>query len=160
SAQTCCGRRLQILCRLANFSISFFMPWREKRTVSLASSPSPSRMRMVPSPYFEWRTRSFFLRLAAPEGAGMFMEGRGNAPGLPPPAFPPKKRAMLSMERGSAVCAGASPASTSAFDPALGGVGLALGVIQEATNGFAGEPFDPAPERLPPDAAAAVEDSW
>jgi len=45
--------------------------------------PSPSRIRMVPSPYLEWRTRWPFFRLAAPAGSGMSMEGRAKAPGLP-----------------------------------------------------------------------------
>src|ERR1700683_4727589 len=127
------------------------MPWRENRTVSLASSPSPSRIRIVPSPYFEWRTRWAFLRLAARVGAGMSMAGRddagrGKAPGLmapvlPPPAVPPKNRAMLSMEWPSTVSA--AEVASWPGEVRLGmtpdsGV-LVLVAIHEATNGLGEE---------------------
>src|SRR5580700_8459844 len=108
------------------------MPWRVKRTVSLASSPSPSRIRMVPSPYFEWRTRWPFLRLAAPAGAAISMVVRANEPDLPWPDLPPKKRAILSMEGAS----GPVGISASGVDLVLGSGALGLATIHEATKGL------------------------
>src|SRR5580698_1651906 len=143
------------------------MPWRLNRTVSLASSPSPSRIRMVPSPYFECRTRWPFLRLAAPVEAGISIGGREladrgkapgfNAPAFPPPAVPPKNRAILSIEPPSRLSsAGAISPLCRAWAEATVETG-AFAVIHEATNGLdVGVLTAPAAERTPP----AEEASW
>src|ERR1017187_9927417 len=122
------------------------MPCRTNRTVSLASSPSPSRMRMVPSPYLLWRTRWPFFKLAAPVGSGISIDGRANAPALVALAFAPKKRAMLSMESGGApvVSAPVPFEAESLLEEAL----LTLWVIHEA-NGL-------EEELVPPDSPAAA----
>src|SRR6478672_4870532 len=117
-------------CRLANFSISFFIPWRWNITVILASSPSPSRIRTEPSPYLLWRTRSPFFSPVAPVDAGMSIAGRASEPGFTGPALPPKNRAMLSIDPGS------GPSGPSLFGRALWAVeDPGLAVIHEATNG-------------------------
>src|SRR5580704_3617623 len=99
-------------------------------TVSLASSPSPSRMSTDPSPYLLWRTRSPFLRPVEPVGTGIFIAGRAREPGLIGPALPPKNRAMLSIDAGS----GVSPLLLAGRGAWFTVPGLAA--IHEAVNGF------------------------
>jgi len=80
---------------------------------------------------------------------------------LAPPAFPPKKRAMLSIEFGSS--AAASPPLPLRSDPWVGAVFFALEVIHEATKGFDEELFALAPYTLDPLPLALAEargDSW
>ena len=47
----CIQGRIYSCCNVAYFSMSFFKPYPGKLTVILASSPSPSRRRIVPVPY-------------------------------------------------------------------------------------------------------------
>src|SRR5206468_7184227 len=81
------------LSSCANFSTSFFSPACGNCTVIFASSPSPSRLYTVPSPYFGCTTRCPGLNPFLPVGSGMGTLGRLNF--LPREA---KNSAMLSME--------------------------------------------------------------
>ena len=117
-------------------------------TVSLAVSPSPSRISTVPSPYFACRTRWPFLSPAAPRDAGISIAGRGIAPGLPMPVLPPKKRAMLSIESGLPGNGGSGVSALLLFGPGS----FPMGFIHEATKGFDPEAF------LPP--ADGLKASW
>ena len=130
-------------------------------TVTLALSPSPSRNRTVPSPYFEWRTRWPFLRLAAPVGSGRSIAGRGEAPGL--------RDAGLSAEEAGDVVdrVGGLPAALPGLPrsyflewiPGRVQMGLARAVIHEAMKGL--EEVALAPWRpLPPWPAGARGASW
>src|SRR6266702_3340948 len=108
-------------------------------TVSLASSPSPSRMRTVPSPYLLWRTRWPFFSSTAPVGAGTSILGRERAPGFNAPALPPKKRAMLSMEWPSAGSLFWTDSELEEAAVVARVEVVALAVIHDAVKGFDGE---------------------
>src|SRR5262249_35101591 len=61
----------QSLFSPAYFSMIFFSPYPGKCTVSLASSPSPSRRTTTPRPYFGWSTDDpDFLGAAGLAGLG------------------------------------------------------------------------------------------
>src|SRR5580658_7029765 len=69
----------------ANFSTSFLVPYPLNCTVIFASSPSPSRAAMMPSPYFGCRTRTPLPSPVRPDGAGISIFGRAGyrfSPGL------------------------------------------------------------------------------
>src|SRR5947209_17097948 len=62
----------------ANFSTSFFNPKRGNCTVIFASSPSPSRLYTVPSPYLGCTTRCPGLNPFLPVGSRIGTLGRLN----------------------------------------------------------------------------------